>query len=389
MQSLGDVCEIIKGRRPTLKTTPSEGDLPYLVAKVMRGTQDPEFASLNDQNSVVVTADETIIICDGSNSGEVFTGYHGILSSTMGKISKKTEINDRYLRAFLASTFKVFNNGKTGAAIPHLDKEGMYALQFTYPPLPQQQRIVDILDETSDSIATAKANAEKNLQNARALFESHLDSIFTSRGKGWEERTLGEFCDIKHGFAFDGANFSKHVPGGNPLVITPGNFTEDGKLLFDEKNTKRFSGTPPSGFTFEIGDLVVVMTDLSSKMKILGKPAFVETDDVLHNQRIGRVIFRNKKINKRLVYYFMQSERYLESIKKTATGTMVKHTAPKRILSLSILFPPDLKAQEAIIEKLDALRTETQRLESICRQKLVALDALKESFLHRAFNGEL
>ena len=62
-------------------------------------------------------------------------------------------------------------------------------------------------------------------------------------------------------------------------MITPGNFTEDGRLLFNERNTKRFSGKPPTGFRFEVGDLIVVMTDLSSKMKILGKPAFVETDD--------------------------------------------------------------------------------------------------------------
>ncbi len=119
------------------------------------------------------------------------------------------------------------------------------------------------------------------------------------------DKPLSELCDIRHGLAFDGADFSSDVPEGNPLVITPGNFTEDGKLLFNEKNTKRFSGEPPAAFQFDVGDLVVVMTDLSSKMKILGKPAFVEADDVLHNQRIGRVIFLNDHIEKRLLYYFI------------------------------------------------------------------------------------
>ena len=73
--------------------------------------------------------------------------------------------------------------------------------QIPVPPLPEQQRIVGILDEAFEGIATAKANAEKNLQNARALFESHLQSVFTQRGEGWVEKTLGEVCDIGHGYA--------------------------------------------------------------------------------------------------------------------------------------------------------------------------------------------
>jgi type I restriction enzyme S subunit len=262
-------------------------------------------------------------------------------------------------------------------------------LEIVYPTRPEQQRIVGLLDESFEGIATTKTNAERNLQNARALFESHLQSVFIKRGKGWVETTLGEVCDIKHGFAFDGADFSNDVPEGNPLVITPGNFTEDGKLLFSEKNTKRFNGEMPSGFQFDVGDLVVVMTDLSSKMKILGKPAFVETDDVLHNQRIGRVVFSNDRIEKRLLYYFMMTEGFLKNIKGSATGTMVKHTAPKRILSNIIPFPESRNEQRAIISKLDGLRAETQRLATVYERKLSALEALEKSLLHEAFSGKL
>jgi len=262
-------------------------------------------------------------------------------------------------------------------------------LGIAYPSRAEQQRIVGILDEAFDGIATAKANAEQNLQNARALFESHLQSVFTQRGDGWEAKPLAALCDIKHGFAFDGAEFSSDVPVGKPIIITPGNFTEDGKLFFSEKNTKRFSGQPPAAFRFDIGDLVVVMTDLSSKMKILGKPAFVETDDVLHNQRIGRVVFFDDSVEKRFVYYFMMSEVFLKNIKISATGTMVKHTAPSRILSNMISFPVERKEQMQLVAKLDALRGETQRLESLYQRKLAALDELKKSLLHQAFSGAL
>ena len=263
------------------------------------------------------------------------------------------------------------------------------SLPILLPPLPEQHRIVRILDKAFEGIATAKANAEKNLQNAKTIFESLLNSAFAQSRVGWVQKPLAEICDIRHGFAFDGTDFSSSVPLGNPMVITPGNFTEDGKLLFNERNTKRFRGEPPRDFQFDIGDLVVVMTDLSSKMKILGKPAFVETKDVLHNQRIGRVTFLNGHIEPRLVYYFMMTEGFLKNIKESATGTMVKHTAPKRILSNVIPFPESRNEQRAIIGKLDQIRAKTQRLESIYQQKLKAFGALKKSLLHRAFTGKL
>jgi type I restriction enzyme, S subunit len=277
----------------------------------------------------------------------------------------------------------------SGTTVSIVNKSKFNNIEVFLPPLPEQQRIVGVLDVAFESIATAKANAEKNLQNAHGLFESHLQSVFAQCGKGWVEKPLSELCDIKHGFAFDGAEFSNDAPEGNPLVITPGNFTEDGKLLFNERNTKRFSGKPLVEFQFDAGDLVIVMTDLSSKMKILGKPAFVERDDVLHNQRIGRVIFLNGRIEKRWVYYFMMTEAFLKNIKRSATGTMVKHTAPKRILSNVIPFPENREEQRAVISKLDYLHEETQHLESIYQQKLAALEALKKSLLNESFARKL
>ncbi len=103
---------------------------------------------------------------------------------------------------------------------------------------------------------------------------------------------------------------------------------------------------------------------------------------------LGGLLF-NDCIEKRFLYYFMTSETFLKNIKGSATGTMVKHTAPKRILSNIIPFPHDRKQQLMIVAKFDALRDEIQRLESIYRQKLTALDTLKKSLLHQAFQGEL
>ena len=339
-----------------------------------------------------------LLICTASGSKShlgkvayVDADYGYAFGGFMGQLVPAQGVEGRYLFHALTSTcYKSFiDELSDGLNINNLKFDDLRRFQIPVPGVEEQRRIVAILDEAFEGIATAKAHAEKNLQNARALFDSHLQSVFTQRGAEWVETTIGELCDIKHGYAFDGADFSNDVPKGNPLVVTPGNFTEDGKLLFNERNAKRFSGRNPTGFQFDIGDLVVVMTDLSSKMKILGKPAFVETDDVLHNQRIGRLVFSTDRVEKRLLYYFMMTEAFLKNIKMSATGTMVKHTAPKRILSNAIPFPENRKVQLAIINKLDDLREETHRLARLYKEKLAALEALKQSLLHQAFSGQL
>ena len=385
VRKLGDVCEIIKGRKPILKPVQSEGDLPYLVAKVMRGSAKAEYASIEDRNSIVVTEKETIIICDGSNSGEVFTGFRGVLSSTMGKISKKSEIDDNYLRIFLSSTFEVFNGAKTGAAIPHLDKEALYHLELPVPPLSDQQRIVRVLDEALSASATAKSNAERNLRNARALFESYLQSVFTQRGEGWVERPLSELCDIKHGYAFDGEFFSNE---GEYVLLTPGNFYERGGYRDRGEKQKYYTGEIPPDYVLSEGDLLVAMTEQAAGL--LGSTLLVPAGEFLHNQRLGLV---TKKPGvawaNEFFFHVFNTRPVRKAIHGTASGVKVRHTSPTKIGDVIVAFPTSPAAQELIVKTLAALATETQHLSDIYERKLSSLEALKRSLLDQAFSGNL
>jgi type I restriction enzyme S subunit len=85
---------------------------------------------------------------------------------------------------------------KGGVAQLNLSLAQVRDFQIALPPLPEQQRIVALLDEAFAGLATAKANAERNLENARAIFESHLQAVFSQRGEGWVEATLGEVCEM-------------------------------------------------------------------------------------------------------------------------------------------------------------------------------------------------
>jgi type I restriction enzyme S subunit len=316
----------------------------------------------------------------------------GFGSSEYIVFRSKGYLHEEFLFYFLSQE-KFREEGKKNmtGAVGHkrVSKEFIENYLIPLPPLPEQQRIVAILDECFAALEKAKANAEQNLKNSKELFESYLQGVFENKGEGWEEKKLGDVCDIKHGYAFEGNDFETDFYGSNPIVLTPGNFTEDCKLSFTTKNTKRLKVEYPKEYLFTVGELVVVMTDLSSLMKILGKPTIIDRDDILHNQRIGRFVFKESCIEKSYLFYFLQTNKYLNKVKESATGTMVRHTAPKRILNIEIRFPKSLQDQQTIVRQLDALRAETQKLEAVYQQKLADLEELKKSILQKAFAGEL
>jgi type I restriction enzyme, S subunit len=385
IKALGEVCEIIKGRKPILKAEKANGDLPYLVAKVMRGSAEAEYASVNDRNSITVQADETIIICDGSNSGEVFSGFHGILSSTMGKISKKVEIDDHYLRVFLSSTFEIFNGAKTGSAIPHLDKEAMYRLAFPLPPLPEQQRIVALLDEAFAGIAIAKANAERNLQNVRAIFESHLQSVFSQRGEEWEEKRLDTVSTILNGYAFKSSDFSANE-GIKCIKITNVGVREF-VSSYDEHLPDSFA-KEYNKVSVKKGSIVLALTRtiIAGGLKVAVVPD--EYDGALLNQRVASIIANEKELSSAFLFAYLSTQTVVDFVKERVITLMQPNLSITDLRSMPIPAPPR-REQNRITHQLDLLRKETQRLTSLYESKLAALEELKKSLLHQAFNGEL
>lgn len=275
---------------------------------------------------------------------------------------------------------------KGGVAQQNLSLAQVQGFTIPLPPLPEQQRIVGILDEAFDGIATAKANAEKNLHNARALFESHLQSVFTQRGAGWVEKPFAELCDIKHGFAFKSEFFASE---GDYVMLTPGNFYESGGYRDRGEKQKYYSGEIPRGFVLDKGDLLVAMTEQAAGL--LGSPILVpESDKFLHNQRLGLVTKKpGVPWTNEFFFHVFNTKDVRKEIHDSASGVKVRHTSPTKIGEVIVSFPTAVSEQRTIVSKFADLREETQRLESIYRRKLTALDELKKSLLHQAFTGRL
>jgi len=202
----------------------------------------------------------------------------------------------------------------------------------------------------------------------------------------WCECKLGDLFEIKHGFAFKGEHF---VDAGEYVLLTPGNFKEEGGLKLKGEKEKFYSGEFPKDYLLRKGDIVVAMTDLTQNAPILGSSAVIpQGGKFLHNQRLGKII--NLKTNQALpefVFYLFNTPSVREQIKGSATGATVKHTAPSRIYDVSTLLPP-LPVQRriaAILCAYDELIENIQRRIQILEE--MARSLYREWFVHFRYSG--
>lgn len=263
---------------------------------------------------------------------------------------------------------------------PGINRNEVYSQVTQVPPLSEQQRIVGILDEAFAGIATAKANAEKNRQNAHALFESHLQSVFTQRGKGWVEQQLGDVCNIARGGS--PRPIQKFLTTANSGInwIKIGDATASGKYIYKTEEKIIPEGAKRSRVVQD-GDFL-----LSNSMSF-GRPYIMRTSGCIHD---GWLVLTNyaSQLDQDYLYYVLGSEFVFQQFDRLAAGSTVRNLNIELASRAEIPVPP-LKQQQVIARGFDVLAAETQRLESLYQRKLTVLEALKKSLLHQAFSGQL
>ena len=341
---------------------------------------------LRNSNAKIFPKDTVLVALYGATAAQVgILAIEAATNQAVFGIYPNSSFLPKFIFYFLLSCHQELSDQAVGSAQPNLSGLKVKDLQVPLAPLPEQQRIVGILDEAFGGLATAQAHAAQNLQNARDLFESHLNAVFTQRGEGWVEERLSELCDIKHGYAFEGEFFSNQ---GDYVLLTPGNFYESGGYRDRGEKQKYYIGPIPQDFVLTKGDMLVAMTEQAAGL--LGSPILVpETDKFLHNQRLGLVTAKRAVpwLNE-FFFHVFNLAAVRQAIHDSASGTKVRHTSPTKIGAVRAWFPP-VAEQKRIAVQLDDLAAETQGQTRIYEQKLMALAALKKSLLHQAFSGEL
>lgn len=379
-KSLGEVCEVLNGGTPktgvpkywdgeNLWITPAEMGKrlsPY-VSNTERKITD---LGLSDSSARMLSPN-SVILSSRAPIGHLVINTEPMATNQGCKgLIPCSQLDHKFLYYYLSSIVDLLNALGTGATFKELSGGKLKEVPIPIPSLPEQQRIVSILDEAFESIAAAKANADKNLQNSQAIFESYHHFVFSRGSKEWDEKPLGEVCEYVNGKAHEQC-IDKD---GQYIVINSKFIATEGEIV--KRSNEALLLLQPD-------DIAMVLSDVPNG-KALAKCFLVEKASTYTlNQRI--CLIRSSRFHSKFLFHQLNRNLHFMSFDNGENQTNLRLN---QVLSCP-LYLPSLSDQNAVAANLDAVLDQSLNLESIYQQKLDALEALKKSLLHQAFTGEL
>jgi type I restriction enzyme, S subunit len=285
-------------------------------------------------------------------------------------------VDAKFLYYFLHYLSDYFPRVAVGATVKSLRLRHFEQLPVALTSLPEQQRISKALGTVFNSVLTAKANVQKNIQNCRALFDSHLRSVFTERGPGWVETKLGALAEIQSGGTPSVSQ--KDYWNGNIPWYSSGELNSTYTTDPERRITKAGLNSSNAKL-FPKGSLLVGMYDTAAlKMSILDR-------DATFNQAVAGVK-PNDRFEIEFVLHAINANK--PTLLRERRGVRQKNLSLGKIKEIAIPLPGPAE-QRAVLTHLRRVKADVQRLTSVYERKLTALEALKRSLLHKAFTGQL
>lgn len=369
IESLGSSCTILDNKRkPITKSKRMSGIYPYYGATGIVDYVDDfifndRLVLVGEDGAKWKSGDNTAFIVDG----KIWVNNHAHVLKT------NQNLIDSFLIYYL--NHQDLTDYITGLTVPKLNQEKLRSIPIPIPPLPEQQKIVEKLDTAFALIETAKTNIEKNIQNAKELFQSKLNEVF-SKG-AFNYKKLRDIFDVR-----DGTHDSpKYFETGFPLITSKnlknGVLTDD-KIKFiqedDYNNINKRSKV-------DIGDILFAM------IGTIGNPVVIVEEPNFAIKNVA-LIKSNTQNNSYFYQYYLDSKIVLTKMQNESKG------ATQKFVSLGymrdFMVPnPDLETQQKIVAQLNQLSAQTELLQEKYNQKLANLEELKKSILEKAFKGEL
>jgi len=369
-KTLGDVCDILDSKRkPITKDKREPGDIPYYGATgCLDYVKDYIF-----NEDLVLLGEDGAKWGPGDNSAYLISGKTWVNNHAHVLRPQRDLIIDIFLVSYL--NYSNLMSYITGATVPKLNQEKMRSISVPVPPIEEQQRIVEYLDAAFAQIDELKANAEKQLAEARALFQAALTQAMQPK-PGWQEKTLKELSTIAGDYGLSVP--SKPFDGIRYLRIT--DITEWGDLnnelvsavISDEANNKE---------KLKDGDILFARTGATVGKTLIYKERFGEC---LFAGYLIRYRLNTKLIMPQFLHYVTHSKEYFDWVLLNQKAAAQPNINAKKYNSLIIKYP-NLTEQQTIVAHLDALFTRVYELEKINRKTSDECDALKQALLRQVF----
>ena len=390
--ALSEVCNIVGGGTPSKKNESFyTGSIPWATVRDMNVDvlSSTDFSITKEAvaaSSTNIIPGGNVVIATRVGLGKVclLDGDTAINQDLRGLIPKRPGlVLPEYLFYWYKTVAPQVVAAGTGATVQGVKVELVKSLQLPLPSLPEQKRIVAILDEAFAAINKAMANTERNLANARGLFESHLNDVFTQNTVGWVETTIGQAT----GGVFTGPfgsllHKSDYIANGIPLV-NPAHITELGIAPDMRKTVSKETASRLENYVMREGDIVI------GRRGEMGRCALVsDTEDGWLCGTGSFYIKPSGRCDSRYLVRYLRSSGCKAASEKIAGGAVMPNLSNKALANLRIHLPPP-DQQVVILKKIEDLHIETQTLIPLYERKIIALNTLKQSMLHQAFIGEL
>ncbi|MEG3128363.1 restriction endonuclease subunit S [Pantoea cypripedii] len=292
-------------------------------------------------------------------------------------MKKTSEINSQYVNLWIKSPFfkKQLNRGN-GATVDTLTIQKLQSIRINVPSSIEQERIVNILNLTFETISVALNNANKNRRNARMLYESLSQKIFSQNKEGWSKKQLIEICEISSTLVDPRNDIfldSIHVGGANIESKT-------GNLL--ELKTAKEEGLISGKFMFD--ETMVLYSKIRPYLMKVARPNFqglCSADIYPLSPKVGEV-------DRNYLFHMLLSPAFTNYANEGSARAGMPKVNREHLFSFSTNIPP-LNLQKKMAASLDVLLERTQDLEALYQRKIDALDELKQSLLLQAFSGKL
>jgi len=385
VKKLGDVCSFFNGQAHE-KCIDENGKYKLINSKFV-SSEGENFKRTNSALSPLFVNDIVMVMSDvpnGKTLAKCFIVDKDDTYTLNQRIcvirSKNFDTRFLYYQLNRNKYLLSFDNGENQS---NLRKDDILNCELFVPPLAEQKRIVATLDEAFAALGKAKANAEQNLKNSKEIFESYLNGVFENKGKDWEEKTLGEVTNVQRGSSprpkGDPKYFSQTETEYNWITISDISSYCENNVLLQTSEWLTEVGSKQSRYVDKNEFIIAVSGSTTGKCCITGIKGFI-----YDGLAVVKII--NNTIEPKFLLNYMIS--LYTTINNSKTGAAFPNINTNYLNNLPFPFPP-LKEQKIIVQKLDALSTETKRLEAIYQTKINDLEELKKSVLQKAFSGEL
>ncbi|HAY3552450.1 restriction endonuclease subunit S [Elizabethkingia meningoseptica] len=373
-----------KGKKPrNLAKEQHKGFLPYINIKVFEKNIIEEYS--DDINTNLCKQGDILMVWDGARAGFLGKSITGIVGSTLMKIEPSIYLEKEFIYHYLKSLYRYLNTNTKGVGIPHVEPNLLWKRLFFLPPVTEQRIIIKKMETLFSSLDAGIAdlkNSQEQLKTYRQIilkkaFEGEyeiisLNKIITKITQGWSPKCFNHSREKSEEWAVI-----------KTTAIQYGRFIEYENKLLPENIV------PRTQHELKVGDILITRAGPRTRVGVCCVVRNIQPR-LINCDKVYRV-----NLNETLLdpYYFellINSDEYLEKIDNLKTGGNDSgvNLTQNRFLSLEIPFP-SLKQQQKIVKEIESRLSVCDDVEKQIENSLNQAEALRQSILKKAFEGNL